>query len=36
MNAESKKEYGEKIWKKFLSNHWKMLIVFIIELFWQL
>lgn len=28
--VETEKDKGEKIWKKFLRNHWKMLVLFII------
>jgi hypothetical protein len=31
MIAETKPENCEKIWKKFLRKHWKMLIIFVIE-----
>jgi hypothetical protein len=30
MIAETESEIDEKIWKKFLRKHWKMLIVFIV------
>ncbi|ENO12284.1 hypothetical protein MBGDC06_00379 [Thermoplasmatales archaeon SCGC AB-539-C06] len=30
MIAETKSENCEKIWKKFLRNHWKMLVLFIV------
>ncbi len=30
MIAKTESEKGEKIWKKFLRNHWKMLIIFVV------
>ena len=30
MMVETESENGNKIWKKFLRNHWKMLILFVV------
>jgi len=30
MMAETESENGDKIWKKFLRKHWKMLVLFVI------
>ena len=30
MMAETESENGDKIWKKFLRNHWKMVVLFIV------
>jgi len=30
MIAETESENDEKIWKKFLSRHWKMLVIFVV------
>lgn len=30
MIAETESEIDEKIWKKFLSRHWKMLVLFVV------
>ena len=30
MKMETESENGEKIWKKFLSKHWKMLVLFVV------
>jgi len=30
MIAKTESEIGEKIWKKFLRNHWKMIIIFVV------
>ncbi len=30
MMAETESENGDKIWKKFLRKHWKMLVLFVV------